>query len=306
MNFIDSIRNSYSASFLDSLLSWFQNGFRFSDVLDVVIVASLVYIAIFLFKQTRSLRILAGIGILLLLYIAAGILTLSLTTAFLQYFFGFFLVIFVVVFQEELRRFLELIALVSTRQRSSRPIKVSSPASDAILQAVAYFVHNKIGALIVLSGEERFERYLEGGEMLDGIISEDVLMSIFDPTSPGHDGAMIINKNRIERFGAHLPLSNNFREIGKHGTRHSAALGLAERTDAFIIVVSEEKGTISVAYKSKLRELKSIEELEMLLTKFLKDTFAEDTYSSWQELLFENTWEKFASVGVALLLKILA
>jgi diadenylate cyclase len=278
--------------FSNDVITVFNLNWNIADLIDVIIITLLVYTAIFLFKQTRSLRILAGIGILLLLYIFAQLFQLDLTLTFLRYFFGFFLVIFVVVFQEELRKFFEMITLVSTRQKKSRPLAVSSPASNAVLQAMAYFAHERIGALLVFSGEEQIKRYLEGGEMLDGVITEDVIISIFDPTSPGHDGAMIINKNRIEQFGVHLPLSNNFREIGKHGTRHSAALGLAERTDAFIIVVSEERGTV--------------EQLETALNKFLKEKFVEDRYSSWNDLIVRNTGEKFIAVALALLLKLLS
>ena len=142
--------------------------------------------------------------------------------------------------------------------------------------------------------------------MLDGVISEDVMLSIFDPTSPGHDGAMILNKNRIEKFGVHLPLSNNFREIGKHGTRHSAALGIAERSDALALVVSEESGMMSLAQNGSLKEVKSLEELELRLNKFLREKLPDDYANSFTDIIRYNMREKIAALAIAILLKLLS
>ena len=274
------------------------NNFYIGDLLDIIIIALLIYIALFLFKQTRSLLMLIGFGILLSIYVLAQIFGLYLTTIVFQSFFSVFLIVLVIIFQEELRRFLEFIAAVSTRQARSKYISTGSDPIHEILQALACLVHEKFGALIVLCGQENIDRHIEGGTLLDGIVSEDLIVSIFDPSSQGHDGAIIIYKNRILKFGAHLPLSSNFKEVGKRGTRHSAALGISERSDALVIVVSEEQGTISIALGNTLKTIKNIEELREELAQFFK----EKSTSALENLVKRNSTEKMAALVVASLL----
>lgn len=276
------------------------------DFFDVLIVAILMYVMIVLFKQTRSSLVLGGMGVLAALYAAAHLFRLDLTLFVLNIFFGMSLVILIIVFQEELRRFFAFLALLSTRRiRHERPLVPSSPLVEEITRAITNLAHRKIGALMVLPGNERIERYLEGGKTLDGVISEEIIESVFDPTSPGHDGAMIVQRGRIIRFGAHLPLSTNFREIGKRGTRHSAALGIAEHTDAFAIVVSEEQGTISVAVQGKLREVKNGEELKGRLNNFLKEKFPEESRGAFDHLIRKNSLEKILALAFTVVFKLL-
>ncbi len=284
----------YMNNFLAMALSLdnFTRNFYIADFADVLIIALFLYSAILLFKQTRSYLPLIGIGMLIVVYSLSQVFHLFLTSLALQSFFSAFFIVLVVIFQDELRRFFESIAAWSTRQKAEKPIAIASTALNELVQAIAHMAHQRIGALIVLSGQENIERHVEGGKEVDGLLSEELILSIFDATSPGHDGAMIIQKNRIVKFGAHLPLSNNFKEIGKHGTRHSATLGLAERSDAFTIVVSEEQGTISIGYNGKLKTLKNIDDLEKELGRFLKEKFPEDSYRSWEAVLKKNAPEK--------------
>lgn len=270
-----------------------------ADLIDVAIIALLIYSAIALFKQTRSLPIFIGVGMLIALYAVAQVFNLYLTSLALQAFFGVFLVVLVVIFQQELRRFFEFIAAWSTRQNIIQPIASGSASISELMQAVAHLAHAKIGALIVLAGKENIERHTEGGKILDGILSEELLLSIFDATSPGHDGAVIINKDRVVQFGAHLPLSHNFKEIGKHGTRHSAALGIAEQSDGFAIVISEETGTISIAHKGRLTILKDVEELKSSMKQFLQEYFPEAAESLGKRILKRNSVEKIIAIGLA-------
>jgi hypothetical protein len=120
---------------------------------------------------------------------------------------------------------------------------------------VARLAATRIGALIVLPQRESVESYVEGGIPLDGRLSEPLLLSIFDPSSPGHDGAVILRGSQVERFAVHLPLSVNRAALGPGGTRHAAALGLSERCDATCVVVSEERGTVSIARDGAIRVL---------------------------------------------------
>jgi uncharacterized protein (TIGR00159 family) len=276
--------------------------FYVADFFDVLIIALLIYTAILLFRQTRSFLILAGIAIVIGIYVVAQIFNLYLTVLVLQSFFGVFLVVLVVVFQDELRRFFELVAVFGTRERKVQPLIASSPAMDEIIQAVAHMAHEKIGALIVVHGRENIDRLVEGGVTLDGVISEEVIVSIFDPTSSGHDGAMVINRNRVETFGGHLPLSNNFKEIGKHGTRHSAALGLAERSDALAIAVSEEQGTISIARDGRLRIVENIDQLTLELDAFLQEKFFEGSRGFVRNIVQKNLAQKIFSLVAALVI----
>lgn len=276
--------------------------FYLADFFDVAIVALLIYSAILLFKQTRSTPAIIGIGILIVLYGIARLFNLYLTSLALQTFFGVFLVVLVVIFQNELRRFFEFIAMVSTRKRAQQAENLTSMPMQELVRAMASLAHKKIGALVVLVGHQNIDRLIEGGKALDGLISEEFLESIFDPSTSGHDGALIIEKNRISQFSAHLPLSTNFKEIGKHGTRHGAALGISEQSDTLVIVVSEERGTISIARNGTLKALKNAAELEEHIYNFLKEKFPEETYKTWETLLKKNLLEKIAAIACALLL----
>lgn len=128
----------------------------------------------------------------------------------------------------------------------------------------------KIGALMVLPGREPLDRHLEGGQYLDGRPSEALLLSLFDSGSPGHDGAVIVTANKVVRFGVHLPLSTDWDRLGQGGTRHAAALGLAERSDAYCLVVSEERGEVSVAHAGELSRIATPEQLATDLHGFIE------------------------------------
>ena len=178
---------------------------------------------------------------------------LQLTTWILQGFFAALVVVVVVVFQDDLRRLFEQIATLSLRRKAPRP----DPSSLGTLTRGLYqLAAKRCGALVVLPGREPIERhFLQHGVPLDAEISEELLDSLFDPGSAGHDGALVMENNRVKEFGVHLPLSENRDELKGGGTRHAAALGLAERSDALCLVVSEERGTIGIAVRGQLEIL---------------------------------------------------
>jgi len=142
-----------------------------------------------------------------------------------------------------------------------------------VSHSVGRMASEKIGALIIFPGREQINRHLEGGNRLNGEISEPLLLSIFDKTSPGHDGATIIESNRIRKFAVHLPLAEQIEKVRHLGLRHRAALGLSERSDAFIIVVSEERGVISVVQNGKIMQMQDEAELRRRLLEFYKEKF---------------------------------
>ncbi len=169
-----------------------------------------------------------------------------------------------------------------------------------VSHAVNQLAHDKTGALIVFPGRESIERQLEGGYRLHGEVSEPLLFSIFDKTSPGHDGATIIEGNKVKKFAVHLPLAERMEEVRRFGLRHRAALGLSERSDALIIVVSEERGTISVARSGNLREIKSEEELEGRLVDFYAKKFPRRQFNIFSRWFAKNIFLLAISFLIAL------
>lgn len=284
-------------------ISFFSSGTIYiSDGLDVFLVAILIYAILLLLKQTRSFLILFGLFILGIIFLIAKLLNLYLTSLALQSIFSVIFIVIIVVFQTEIRRLFELIALFSTRQIKRQALPQPTSYVNELVQATATLSHEKNGALIILSGRDDLNRFLEGGTLADCVISEELIDSIFDPHSSGHDGAMIISKSRIMNFGTHLPLSTNFKEIGKHGTRHSAALGISELTDCLAIVVSEETGSISIAREGKLKKLTGADELSGVLSRFLKLAQPGSATSLFRQVLQKDQRLKLLSIALAILL----
>ena len=270
------------------------------DIVDILFVAVLLYTATAFLKQTRAAFIIRGIFILAAIYILARYLDLQLTAWLFQGFFAIFLIIIVVIFQEELRQIFERIAVWSLARKSGRPL--GSATSDILVGTVADLAKDKIGALIVVQGKDPIARHIMGGIEIEGKISEPLLKSIFDPHSPGHDGAVIVQNDRISLFAAHLPLSKDFQQLAHVGTRHSAALGLAELSDAICIAVSEERGTISVARAGRLRPVNNIQQLSLLLQAFLQEKYPSSQRGGWRSvsLVRENWLAKLVTFSLAL------
>jgi diadenylate cyclase len=232
--------------------------FFWLDMVDIATVGLLLWLAIRFVRRTRGRRALTGLTLLGGVYLLARALDLQLTASLFQGFFAVLVLVLVVVFQEDLRRGFEQLG---TLRRGAALEKRGVEAADALIRAVARLAATKVGALIVLPHREPVESHVEGGIPLDGRLSEPILLSIFDASSPGHDGAVILRGERIERFAVHLPLSANRAALGPGGTRHAAALGLSERCDATCIVVSEERGTVSIARDGAIRVLSRPQDL---------------------------------------------
>lgn len=239
---------------------------RLSDLVDIAIVATLVWVGIVWLKASRARMGVLGLSAIAALFLLARGLDLQLTTLLLQGFFAVAALVLVVVFQDDLRRLFEGIAVWGLRRAAPR----APPDVEQALVRVAFrLAQSKIGALIVLPGREPLERHLEGGIYLDGRCSEALLFSLFDPSSPGHDGAIVVRANKVLRFGVHLPLSTDWEGIGSGATRHAAALGLAERSDALCLVVSEERGEVSIAHMGRIEGVDSADELASRLRAFI-------------------------------------
>jgi hypothetical protein len=171
--------------------------------------------------------------------------------------------------------------------------------AEIIAQTAANLAKKRVGALIVLQGNDPLERHLNGGTNLNGLVSEPLLESLFDPHSIGHDGAVIIDGKRVTKFGCHLPLSVSTSKYGDIGLRHTAALGLAERCDAMCVVVSEERGTISLAYLENLTVVPSAAALHETLEQFyIRNTPTKKSHPALNWLK-ENTLEKIIALVMA-------
>lgn len=246
----------------------------FAGVIDIAILTSLVYIVLVWFKRSRAAFVLTGIVIIGVIYLLAQTFNLELTSGILQGFFAVILIAFVVIFQEEIRRFFEQIALWSISphlRKKKKPVTLLGEEVETLVRTVGDLARDRIGALIVIRGKNMLLGHLDGGIELGGRLSESLLKSLFDPHSAGHDGAVIVEFGRVTQFGAHLPLSKNYRSKEHSGTRHAAAVGITEITDALSVVVSEEKGTVSVARNGEMKKMDSAAVLLATIERFYRD-----------------------------------
>ena len=276
---------------------------------DMAIVTLVIYTFMVVVKRTqRSGLIFAGILITGAVYLAARKFELKLTVTLLQGFFAVIFLALVVIFQEDLRYFFERVALWSVERRlplyKRKRARLPSREVEILARTLGDLARARIGVLVVLRGKDFIARHLTGGEDVDGVLSEPLLKSIFDPHSLGHDGAVIIEGNRIARLGCHLPLSKRLHKLPRSGTRHAAALGLglAELSDALCVVVSEEHGTISVARKGEISTVAAPAELVAVLEAFYSEVAPSAVRTPWRDFFRRNYREKAVALGVAVLL----
>jgi diadenylate cyclase len=278
-----------------------------AGLIDITIVALLLYSILTWMKRTRrAAAVLVGILIMAMVYLAARQFNLLLTAAVLQGFFAVILVALLVIFQEEVRYFFERLARWSLEPRELLARKNAGARPRQFVEMLGRTLEDlaqqRIGALIVIRGKDLLVRHLSGGQDLKGQAGEEILKSIFDPHSLGHDGAVIIEGNIIKSFGCHLPLSKNHEKLQRMGTRHAAALGLSELTDALCLVVSEERGTISVARNGDLNVVSDNSKLAEIIESFYAQISAGHRSSSWIDLLRKNFGTKIMALGLTLAL----
>ena len=286
-------------SFLDLL-----GEIGFTGFVDIAFMSLLVYTLLVWFKKTRAAFVVIGMSIVAGTYLIARVLDLSLTTTVFQAFFAVLLILVIVLFQEEIKHFLENVgsrSALATRKRKAL-FSGSRPEVETLVRTFTDLARERIGALVVIRGKEPVLRHLDGGIELNGELSEQLLKSLFDPHSAGHDGAVVLSGDRVMEFSSHLPLSKNFGKLARTGTRHAAALGLAERTDALCLVVSEERGSISVARKADIREVGDSAELQKILDRFYEEVTPTQRTKPWKGFFRENNLEKVAAIAVTALL----
>ena len=264
--------------------------------LDIALVSTLIYALLAWFKRTKAAFVAMGMIMLALVYSFARVMGMTITVWLLQGFFAVSIIAVVVLFQEELRYVFERIAMWSLRRGSQE--RAAPEVVDILAASVAKFAHDRTGALIVLQGRDPLHRHIDGGWNLNGELSHALLDSLFDTHSLGHDGAVIIESGRLARFGCHLPLAKRT----DLGTRHTAALGLSERTDALCIVVSEERGTIAVTREGVLASIPDAAALESLVAAFLAELAPRPARQQVKSLFTHNVREKGMALAVSTLM----
>jgi len=236
----------------------------FWDIVEILIVAYVLYRLLMFLAGTRSLQILMGLVVLGLVYFAALLLRFNMIATLLGLVFTYGAFAAVVVFQPELRHALSRVG----RTRAIRFLTQSGaqPVTEEIVDAVASLSRSGAGAIIVVEGDVSLNDYLESGKELRATVSADLLATIFTPYSPLHDGAVMIRGDEIIAAGCVLPLTQFPVEDKSLGTRHRAALGLSEETDAIVIVVSEETSKVSLAIRGLLHRGITGQQLREVLT----------------------------------------
>jgi len=219
------------------------------DFLDILLMSVVLYRLLLILKGTKAVQMLIGLGILLLASIASRYLELYTIDWLVQSFWAQIVIAIIVLFQPEIRRALAHIGeaqfLTFTKAEELKSL-------EEIVRASISLANKKIGALIVIERDTSLKDFIEVGTPLDAKVSRELLVSIFHPTSPIHDGAVIIKGNRIAAAGCFLPITLSSELSKSLGTRHRAGVGLTEETDAIAIIVSEETGFISMAGNGKL------------------------------------------------------
>jgi diadenylate cyclase len=273
---------------------WLFSFIRWQDVADIVIMSFLVYQLYGWFKNTKAFQVVIGLGSLGVVYLITNNLGFFMTSWILQELGTAVFVLIIVIFQAEIRqalyRFSPLHNLFG-RQDIGRRLDLIE-LSNAIFTLAA----SKTGAIIVFQRKEPLDEYLLHGIPLDGVVSGQLIGSIFKDGTPLHDGAVVIQYGRISQASAHLPLSVNSDIPQYFGTRHRAGLGLTERSDAAVVVVSEERGEVSLALAGELEKIDTPEQLSNHLNGLLSSPVQEACKPSLWERLSRNFWPKLITV----------
>jgi diadenylate cyclase len=233
---------------MNSLLTLLSD-FRLSDALDILVVATGVYYLLLLIVEMRAYRLIAGLVFLLLASFLARHLHLTTFEWLLTNLWTVLLIAFVVLFQPDLRR---MLGRIGGGRLFGGVLGGDEPLFQEVVRGVKDLARSRHGALIVLERGDSLQSYIDTGTRMESAVTAELLSTLFTPRSPLHDGAVVIRNGRIAAAGCILPLSQNPDLSKAFGTRHRAGLGLAEETDALVVVVSEETKSISVAMAGKI------------------------------------------------------
>lgn len=270
---------------MSQLLSQLQSSFDWRTILDIAVVAIVLYQLLMLIKGTRAVQLLKGILVLLIISNGAQFLKLSTMSWLLDQVWSMLFIALPVVFQPELRRALEQIGRGKFFVRHAQTV-----GNEALIQVIDELVRctqvlskNRIGALIAIERTTGLQNYVETGIKIDGVVSSEFLLNVFIPNTPLHDGAVIIRSDRVAAAGCFLPLSESNAIQKELGTRHRAAIGLTEVSDSVVVIVSEETGAVSVAIDGVLTRFLDEKSLKELLSRELQvDTTTKSYVPFWR------------------------
>lgn len=274
---MDGILNAV-ASWWDGMLN-IAKSFQLKDAIDILIVTLLIYGVVKLVRETRAGQLVKGLIIIVAIYIVSFYLDLVMVSQILHYFFTFAFVAILIVFQPEIRKALEQMgrsnmgqslakAVGAGKDRSQEKVQIRK-AINAVVDGVAILQQMKMGALIVFERQTKLGEVIETGTIIDCEPSGQIVGNIFFNKAPLHDGAMIIRNGMVHAAGCILPLTKNASVSAELGTRHRAALGMSEESDAIAVVVSEETGQISIAVNGVLARRFTRETLRDVLESYL-------------------------------------
>jgi diadenylate cyclase len=244
------------------------------SAIDIILVAVIIYEFLMLIRGTRAAPMLVGVAVLALAFYFARVGELTTLNWLISTLLPYVVFTLIVVFQSEIRHAL---ARLGSRLTFSRTSSSEADAYDDIVMAANLFSQNQTGALIVIEREIGLRTYIESGVPLDARLSYDLLATIFRPSAPLHDGAVIVQEERIAAAACFLPLSMNPVLSTQMGTRHRAGIGITEETDAIAMIVSEETGAISLAVAGKIERDMTVEQLRERLSGLLKRYVARPT-----------------------------
>lgn len=288
-----------------SALGFALQNIALRDIVDIAVVSIAFYLVLLFIKQTKSYFLTSVLIVVVVIGTLSQNLDLTLTRTILQPLSTLTFIIIAIVFQREIRRFFKWIVTGQSHIFSfSGSKQISKGASGEIAEALLEMAKQRIGGIIVFTGKQELDDMVEGGQYLGGKITKEIILSIFDTNSAGHDGAIIVENDFVKQFGVHLPLAREFSDYKKVGTRHRASAGITEDTDSVALTVSEERGTISVFRDGKSKVIQDEEELRDLLRVLSGETEDEQT-NFWKYFFFNNLGSKAVAVSIALVLWLL-
>jgi diadenylate cyclase len=239
--------------------------FRWQDLVDITLMSIILYRLLLIIKGTRAAQMLIGLGVLLFASLLSSYFQLYTVDWLIQSFWAQIVIAIIIIFQPEIRRALAQMGETPFLETLTSAEELKS--LEEIVRATIALSNRKIGALIAIERDTSLKDFVEMGTPLDAKVSKDILLSVFHPTSPIHDGAVVIKGNRIVAAGCFLPITMSPEISRSLGTRHRAGLGLTEETDAVVIIVSEETGVVSMAMHGKLEKPLDMGTLRDILTE---------------------------------------
>jgi diadenylate cyclase len=243
---------------------------RWQDIVDISIITFLIYRLLQIVRGSRAMQMIIGLAVILVAYLVSRALGLFTLNWILDNFLGSIILVIIVIFQSDIRRALTQVGSARRFVTAERMVQKREDIVAEVVQAVAALAARHVGGLIVLEREVGLNEYMEIGTRLDARVSRELLESVFSPHSPIHDGALVIQKGRVTAVRCLLPLSTNPNLRKTWGTRHRAALGVTEETDAVAIVISEQEGTVALVVAGNVTENINSERLGSALQDLVK------------------------------------